>query len=388
MRITAVRATPIAVPLRVPEVWAFGRRTGQISVLVEVDTDEGVTGIGEAAAYPSVDVVLAALRGLEPLVVGEDPMAVERLTKRVEVVGTWHHMRNQSPALAAVDMACWDIVGKVCSQPLSTLFGGVFHDTVEFFYYVTGAEPDQLRQMAEEGTKAGFSTFYLKVGAPDPREDLERVAAVRDGAGAAGRIRVDANEAWSPAAAIRILREMEPFGLEFAEQPVSGRNLTEMAYVRSRVDTPLLANEASWTRFDQMETVRHAAADAISVDNQMDGGLMNLKRSAGICEAAGLGVVKHSLGELGVALTASLHVLSTTPNFIYANQGYASILADDILAEPYEHRDGRLAPPSGPGLGVSLDREKVGRYAEDYARDPAAFAFTSRATGAAHLPRL
>jgi L-alanine-DL-glutamate epimerase-like enolase superfamily enzyme len=388
VRITAIRATPVAVPLRTPEIWAFGPRTGQISVLVEVDTDEGLTGIGEAAAYPSVDVVLAALRGLEPLVLGEDPTAVERLIKRVEVVGTWHHMRNNSPALAAVDMACWDIVGKLCAQPLVTLFGGRFHDTVEFFYYVTGQGPEELREMAGQGAKAGFSTFYLKVGSPRPEDDLERLAAVREGAGADAKIRIDANEAWSPAAAIRILRSMEPYGLEFAEQPVSGRNHEEMAYVRSRVDVPLLANEASWTRFDQLQTIRSAAADAVSADNQMDGGLLNLKRSAGICEAAGLGVVKHSLGELGVAMAAGLHVMAATPNFIYANQGYASVLADDIVTRPHTYVAGRVAPPEGPGLGVELDREKVARYAEDYARDPGAFAFTDRAGGAAHLPRL
>jgi L-alanine-DL-glutamate epimerase-like enolase superfamily enzyme len=388
VRITALRATPVAVPLRTDEVWAFGRRTGQISVLLEVDTDEGLTGIGEAAAYPSVDVVLAALRGLEPLVLGEDPTAVERLIKRVEVVGTWHHMRNTSPALAAVDMACWDIIGKLCAQPLVTLFGGRFHDAVEFFYYVTGQGPDELRAMAGQGAKAGFSTFYLKVGSPRPEDDLERLAAVRDGAGPAAKIRIDANEAWSPAAAIRILRSMEPYGLEFAEQPVSGRNHEEMAYVRSRVDVPLLANEASWTRFDQLQTIRSTAADALSADNQMDGGLLNLKRSAGLCEAAGLGVVKHSLGELGVAMAAGLHVMAATPNFIHANQGYASILADDVITRPHAYEAGRVAPPEGPGLGVELDREKIARYAEDYARDPGAFAFTDRSTGAAHLPRL
>src|SRR5699024_3651456 len=121
---------------------------------------------------------------------------------------------------------------------------------------------------------------YLKVGADDPRADVERVAALRDGAGPDMALRVDANEAWSPGAAVRLIGELERFGLELVEQPVSGRDLAGMAYVRGRIGTPLLANEASWTRYDQLAVIRAGAADVLSVDNQMDGGLLNLKRSA------------------------------------------------------------------------------------------------------------
>ncbi|GAA3729804.1 mandelate racemase/muconate lactonizing enzyme family protein [Salinactinospora qingdaonensis] len=390
MKITGIRATPVAVPFGTDEIWAFGRRRGQVSVIVEVDTDDGLTGIGEAAAYPSTDVVLAALGAIEPLVVGESPLNVERVAKRVEVVGTWHHMKNTSPALAAVDMACWDIIGKVCGQPLVTLFGGRFRDSVDFFYYVSGADLDELTERARQGVKEGFTTLYLKVGSTSVAEDVERVAAVRAGAGPDAGIRIDANEAWSPATAIRALRSMADYGLEFAEQPVSGRNLSEMAYVRGRVDTPLLANEASWTRFDQLEVIRHGAADAVSVDNQMDGGLLNLKRSAGICEAAGLPVVKHSLGELGVALAASLHVMAATPNFVHANQCYASLLADDVITEPHRYRNGGLTVPEAPGLGVTLDTDKVATYAEAYARDPRGYAFhdQDKLSAAPAIPRI
>src|ERR671924_1603010 len=326
MRITGLRPIPLAVPFREDELWAYGGRRGLVSVLLEVTTDEGVTGLGEAPAYPSTDIVLSVLRSIEPLVVGEDPFAIERLMKRIHLVGTWHHVKATSPAIAAVEMGCWDIVGKVCDQPLVNLFGGRVRDRVEFFYYLGRKSPAEVAADAERGVKAGFRTLYLKVGSDNPNDDIERVEALRDGAGPDALIRVDANEAWSPAAAIRILRDMERFGLELVEQPVSGRNLDEMAYVRSRIDTPMLANEASWTRYDQLEVVRAGAADVMSVDNQMDGGLLNLKRSAGICEAAGLPVVKHSLGELGVALAAAVHVLASTPNARFANQGYGALL--------------------------------------------------------------
>jgi L-alanine-DL-glutamate epimerase-like enolase superfamily enzyme len=377
MRITSLRATPVAVPFRAEERWAFGGRRGMISVLLEVHTDEGLVGLGEASAYPSVEVVLAVLRSVESLVVGEDPFEIERIMKRIQVVGTWHHVKATSPAIAAVEMACWDIVGKVCGQPLVNLFGGKVRDSVEFFYYLSPTSAEAVYADARRGAAMGFRTFYLKVGAGDPREDIDRVAAIRDGAGDDALIRVDANESWSSAAAVRIVREMERYRLELVEQPVSGRNLQEMAYVRSRINTPLLANEASWTRYDQLEVIRHGAADVVSVDNQMDGGLLNLKRGAGLCEVAGLPVLKHSLGELGLAVYAAVHVMASTPNFLYANQGYGSFLEEDIVgsgeALPYEN--GCLRVPDGPGIGVELNADRVAGYAEMYERERERFAF-------------
>ncbi len=392
MRITELRATPVAVPFREDEAWAFGARRGMVSIVLEVNTDVGLVGIGEAAAYPSADIVLAVIRSIEPLVLGENAFAIERIIKRISVVGTWHHVKATNPGIAAVEMACWDLVGKAAGQPLVNLFGGPVRDRVEYFYYLSRKPAAEIGADARRGVDAGFRTLYLKVGSDDWRDDVARVEAVRDGAGPDALIRVDANEAWSSNAAIRILRAMERFDIELAEQPVSGRNLAEMAYVRSRIATPLLANEASWTRYDQLDVIRHGAADVISVDNQMDGGLLNLKRSAGLCEVAGLPVLKYSLGELGVVMYAALHVIASTPNFLYANQGYASFLTDDIVRGPgpLSYVDGFLAVPAGPGIGVELDEERVARYAELYAKQAEEFAFHDQRALAATplLPKL
>jgi L-alanine-DL-glutamate epimerase-like enolase superfamily enzyme len=390
MRISSIEATPVAVPFRASEHWAFGSRRGMISILLHVHTDEGVTGIGEAAAYPSAEIVLAILRSVESLVLGESPFNIEKLMRRIHVVGTWHHVKATSPAMAAIEMACWDIAGKVCGQPLVNLFGGRVRDEVEYFYYVSQASPEAIAAEARRGRDRGFSTFYLKIGAGSPGADIARVEALRDGAGPGGLLRIDANEAFSPGTAIQIFRELERFGLELIEQPVSGRHLPEMAYVRSRLSTPILANEASWTRYDQFEVIRAGAADVISVDNQMDSGLLNMKRSAGLCEIAGIPVLKHSLGELGVAVYAATHLMASTPNFLPASQSYAALLSDDIIAGtgtlPY--RNGRLAVPDGPGLGIELDQDRVAKYADLYRAEGAGFAFhDSEAIKAAYYPK-
>lgn len=388
MRITSLEATPVAVPYRRPEQWAYGVRQGLVSVLLQVHTDDGVVGLGEAPAYPSADIVQAVLRSVEPLVVGEDPMTIERLAAKIDIVGTWHHVQATSPAIAAVEMACWDILGKVCGQPVCALMGGRVRDRAEEISYLGLDTPDVMSDLAAESVQAGYRTLYFKVGSDDPELDIDRVRAVRAGAGADARLRVDANESWSAAATIATVRRMAELGLEFIEQPVSGRNLAEMAYVRSRLDVPVLANEASWTRHDQLAVIGAGAADAISVDNQLDGGLLNLKRSAGLCDAAGFPVVKHSLGELGVATAAALHVICSSPNFLYANQAYTALLSDDVLkGNPLDPRDGTLAVPAGPGLGVTLDDEKVTRYSEEFARAGASYSFGDSARTTPLMPK-
>lgn len=388
MRIVELSMTPVAVPYQREERWAYGVRRGLVSVLLQVHTDEGVTGLGEAPAYPSADIVQATLRSLEPLVLGENPMAVERISNLIDIVGTWHHVKATSPAIAAVEMACWDIVGKVCGQPVSALLGGLVRTRAETIAYLGLDTPEAMGEQVTKAVGEGHRTLYFKVGADDADLDVERLRAVRDGAGPQTRIRVDANESWSSAAAIAMARRMQPYDLEFLEQPVSGRNLAEMAYVRRRVDVPLLANEASWTRHDQLAVISAGAADALSVDNQMDGGLLNLKRSAGICDAAGLPVVKHSLGELGVATAAALHVICSTPNFLYANQAYTTLLSDDVLAgNPLDPRDGTLAVPTGPGIGVELDADRVARHAETFIREGGTYAFTSPGGDTPLLPK-
>lgn len=377
MRITALEPTVVAVPFTRDELWAFGGRRGLTSVILEVHTDEGVTGLGEAAGYPTPEIVLAVIRSLEGLVVGEDPFRIERLMKRVEAIGTWHHVRQTSSGIAAVEMACWDIVGKVCGQPLVNLFGGRVRDEVEYFYYLSRGKPSEVADDARQAVELGYGTLYLKVGSDDPADDLARAEAAREGAGPDARLRVDANEAWSPGEAVRLIRQLERFDLELVEQPTSGRNLDELAYVRQRIATPLLTNEASWTRHDILAVLKRGAGDVVSVDNQMDGGLLNLKRAAGMCEAAGIPVLKHSLGELGIATYAGCHVIAATPNFLYANQAYGAFLADDIIAgvDALPYRDGRLTVPDGPGIGVELDRDKLDRYARIYAERGAEFSF-------------
>ena len=368
----------MAVPFTRPEAWAFGERTGMVSVLLEVDTDEGLVGLGEAAAYPSADIIEAVLRSIEPLVLGETAFNIERIMKRINIVGTWHHVAATSPAIAAVEMALWDLVGKASNQPVVNLFGGRVRDEVEYFYYLARSTPEEMAADAAAGYERGFRTFYLKACAADPADDIERVEAVHGAIGAGcrhpgrrqrglvgGRRDPDhQGHGEVRSGAGRAARVRPQPGLRW---PTSGLGSTSRCWPTRPPGPAITTSRSSST----------GAADVVSVDNQMDGGLANLKIGAAMCEVAGLPVLKHSLGELGVATYAGAHLLASIPNALFASQAYGSFLADDVIegASPLPYRDGRLTVPDGPGLGVTLDAERVGGYADAYRADPNGYSF-------------
>jgi len=274
-------------------------------------------------------------------------------------------------------MALWDIIGKACNQPVHRLMGGVVNPRVRFMYFLVRQAPEAMAEEAVEAVRQGFDTLYLKVGI-EPDLDLAQARAVRKAVGPGPRLRVDANEAWSVGTAVRMISQMKELDLEFVEQPVPAHNLAEMAHVRRVTGVPICANESAWTHRDVFNVITHQAADVIEIDPHEDGGLLAFKKEAALCEAAGLPVAKHSFGELGIATAAALQVMVTCPNFLLASQAYVSFLSDDIIAGgPFRFEQGTLAVPTAPGLGVSIDRDQLARYARYYEEHGAFDAYQS-----------
>jgi L-alanine-DL-glutamate epimerase-like enolase superfamily enzyme len=365
-----MNATVVSVPFREAETWIWGRREGMTNALVEIETDEGVTGVGECPGHPSVALVRQVLEGVRDVLVGEDPLRVERLLGLLLARRGLHHFRHAAnTALGGIETALWDIVGKVAGRPLSDLLGGRLRERVEYYRYVPLAPSEQMAEEAANAVAAGFRTIYLKSGF-DRRKDVDDVAAVRAAIGPEPKLRIDANEAWSPADAIGIMRELEPYGLEFVEQPVSMYDLDGLARVRGATRTPVAANQAAWLEFDVLEIVRKRAADVVLTCPHQLHGLAAFRKVAALCEFAGLPIVKHSFGDLGVTTYAAAHVLATCPNATLANQTHYNLLDDDVIAGgPPELVDGSLTLPEAPGIGVELDEDKVAQYAELYERE-------------------
>lgn len=370
MRITDLEVTVVSIPFREAETWIWGRRHGITNALVQVRTDEGVTGLGECPGHPNVRLVVDVLDAARDVVVGEDPFRIERLLQLLFTRRGMHHFRHTANvALGGLETALWDIVGKVAGQPLANLFGGRVRDRVDYYYYVPMASSDTMAAQAAEGGAAGFRTIYLKSGF-DRSKDVEDVAAVREAIGPDLRLRIDANEAWTPAEAISIATELEPFGLELIEQPVSMYDLDGLARVRRAVRTPVAANQAAWLEFDVLEIVRKRAADVVLTCPHQLHGLLAFKKVAALCEIAGLPIVKHSFGDLGVTTWAAAQVLATCPNATLANQTHYNLLDDDVIVGgPPIFTDGALELPDVPGIGVALDHEKMALYEETYLRE-------------------
>jgi L-alanine-DL-glutamate epimerase-like enolase superfamily enzyme len=365
MKISGLTATPVSVPFETEEVWAYGRRAGISNVLVEVETDEGLVGIGEAVGWPTPEIALDVLADVRPLLLGRDAFRVEEVMHELYAKRGWHYFRHTGGcALGGLEMALRDLVAKACERPLHVLFGGAVRDRIPYYWYVPAASREEMVSTARAGIARGFDTVYLKVGF-EPAGTLADVAAVREALGDGPRLRVDANEAWSVAEALRAIRELEPLGLEFVEQPVNMYDLDALGEVQERVSVPIAANQTSWDEFATLDVLRRGLASVIVTDPHQLGGLGRFKKVAAAAEFADTPVVKHSFGDLGVSTFAAAHVLATCPNAGLAHQTHYQLLADDVIVGgPPSFEEGGLALPDGPGIGVALDRERVEEYAE------------------------
>jgi len=369
-KITRIDTTAVSVPFTKPETWAWGRRLGITNLLIQIHTDVGVVGLGEAVGFPSIRISQAVVDSIEPFLKKKDVFAVEKLLRIMYTLAGWDGFKHTANcAIAGVEMALWDIIGKICNRPLCDIFGGRVKDKIPYMYYIVRQDPQTMIEEAQQAVEQGFKTLYTKVGI-DPQEDIRVVAALREAVGEDVLIRVDANEAWSEGMALRMINDMEKYHLEFVEQPIAMDNLKSMALLRERVRVPIAANQSSWTLSEVMNVIRNQAADVILTDPHQSGGLLNFKKAAVVAEAAGIPVVKHSFGELGIATCAGMHVIASSPNFPYANQIYIPFLSDGVIQGGLlSFTKDCLELPQGVGIGVELDEERVAKYAELYRKE-------------------
>jgi L-alanine-DL-glutamate epimerase-like enolase superfamily enzyme len=367
MVITGLDVTFVTIPFTRPELWAWGTRWGVTSAVIELHTDVGVTGLGEAVVVlgPTPPIVLAVLRRMEELVIGGAPNRVEHLTARVLGAGGWHSFRETAfTCWAGIEMACWDIVGKATGLSVCELLGGPIRDDVPAMFYVYGSDDlDEMIEYAKDGVSRGFDTVYVKVGIEEER-DVELVARLREAIGPKPKLRVDANEAWAPGTAVRILGRMKPFVVEYVEQPTLMFDLDGLAHVRRASGVSVAANQSSWGAFRIIDLIKRDACDVIMTDPHQEGGILAFKKAAAIAQAAGLPIVNHAFSPTTITMHAQLAVMGSSPNFILASQGHQDLLGGDVVTTPLEYTGGRMKIPRGPGLGLELDRGRLEEYRE------------------------
>jgi glucarate dehydratase len=377
MKITDIRATPVSVPLAAPLRHANGCHWGRfVRTVVEVETDEGITGLGEMGG--GGESAVAAFQALKPYLVGRDPSRIEEMRFLIaNPTASLYNHRTQM--LAALEFACLDILGQKWGVPVCDILGGKLRDHVPFASYLFFRYPNPSDGSCEVRTceqlvaeakalkkEFGFTTHKLKGGVFPPEFELECYHAIAD-ALPGDRLRFDPNGVWSTEQAIWFGQRIEALNNDYLEDPVFGMN--GMRRTREKVRMPLATNTVI-VNFEQLAAnVLHTAVDVVLLDTTFWGGIRACVKAAGVCEAFQLGVAVHSSGELGIQLATMLHLGAVIPNLTFAADAHYHHLTDDVIVGgKMQYCHGALPVPTGPGLGVRLDRDKMAAYHEDFQR--------------------
>jgi L-alanine-DL-glutamate epimerase-like enolase superfamily enzyme len=367
VKIAMLETIPVSVPYRRQEVSSIVARDGVSDVLVKLTTDDGLIGWGESCCGADTASVDAAVASMASFVVGRDPWNRDAMRRDVFTYGLWQFRAGTGNfAWAGIDMALWDICGRACGEPLWRLLGGLQQRETTYFYYLARGSSESLRAQVEEGLDAGFDVFYLKVGLDDA-EDAEMVSTTREHLGPDPRLRIDANGSWTIPQAVRNLRALNEYDIDFVEQPVRDHPVGQLAEVRARTGATVCANEGLWSEADVYARIRARDADVYCFSPYWVGSIGGFHRLSWLAHLEGLQICKHTHGELGLAAAASHHVLLTLPNGVEGHQQTAHLMEHDVLTQPIPIASGpSWGAINGPGLGVEVDDERVAEAAARY----------------------
>jgi len=377
MKITDIRPTTVTVPLEAPLRHANGCHWGRfVRTIVEVDTDEGITGLGEMGG--GGESAEAVFRAMKSYLVGHDPARIEQMRYLI-ANPTASLYNNRTQILAALEFACLDILGKQWDVPVSEILGGRLQERVPFASYLFFRYPNSIDGSGEVRTieqlvaharelkdRYGFTSHKLKGGVFAPEYELECYRAIA-GALDGDSFRFDPNAVWSTEQAIWFGQAIEDIKNDYLEDPVFGLN--GMRRTREKVRMPLATNTVV-VGFEQLAAnVLNTAVDVILLDTTFWGGIRQCVKAAGVCETFQLGVAVHSSGELGIQLATMLHLGAVIPNLSFAADAHYHHLKDDIIeGGKFKYERGSIKVPDGPGLGVLLNRDKLEEYSELYKR--------------------
>lgn len=379
MKITDLRVHVLQSPLDQPFAFSQGWVGRRSATLVEVATDSGLTGWGEAFAQGLEPPQIAAAvieHALRPLVLGANPLDIEVL---------WHRMYHQTrdygrkgsviAAISAVDIALWDLAGKHYGEPVHRLLGGAFRDRVQpyatGFYRLRGqGEAPRLADEALAHFEAGFRLMKVKLGygVDDDIAVIRAVARAIEGRGVT--LMVDTNHAYGRAEALRLGYVLDELDLRWYEEPVAPEDIDGYCELRARLRTPIAGGENEHTLHGFRELLGRHAVDIAQPDVGSCGGLTAARHIVALAQANGIEVNPHVWGS-AVAQAASLHLIAALPVAHHSVFARPPVLEHDrsshpfrceLVTEPIEMADGAVPVPQGPGLGITLRAETLDRF--------------------------
>jgi 2-dehydro-3-deoxyphosphogalactonate aldolase len=354
-------------------------RGGRYWLFLQLITDEGMIGLGERPSGNAIKLEsqISLLRDLcEQFVIGANPFDIESLWQRI--FASRHDYRHPgldaTPALSAIEMACWDIVGKALNQPIYNLLGGKAHDKLRAYAYMPTEgiweEPAKAGEIAIRLVEEGNSTCKFDPFTPlfpQPRDFplkmIRHVArifkSIRDAVGDELEVGIGTHGQFSTAGAIRVAKALEEFSPYWFEEPVPPENVDEMARVAAHTSIPIATGERLVTKFEFAEVLQKQAAQILQLDVGQCGGILEAKKIAGMAEAHYAMIAPHMYCG-PVAAAAAIQLDTCSPNFLI-QEFNANDLHQQIFLEPIRFEQGYILPPTGPGLGVTLDPAVVKR---------------------------
>jgi muconate cycloisomerase len=365
MKITRIDTIPVLVPIKAGMTMktAHGEHVDSRYVIVRVHTDVGIVGLGEATVGPrwngenATGCKAVIDEFLTPLLVGTDPLERSRIRAKMD-----EEIKLHPFAKAAIEMALFDIAGKLFKVPVYQLLGGAVRKSVPIKMVVGGFPPAQAVKLALQFADNGTTHIKVKVGI-QPAEDIERLRAIREAVGPNIWLSVDANGGWSLATAKMMLAYLEEFDIRLIEQPIPPGDPGALADLRSRTEIPIMADESAFNLAEAWTVAAARAADVISVYPGKNGGIIPAMEIAHLAKAAGLACHMGSNLELGIATAAMLHLAAACAN-IDCETYPADILGPlyhqwDVIKEPLKLGPNVAVVPEGPGLGVELDEKRL-----------------------------
>lgn len=353
MKIRDIRIGIIAIPLKTPFKTALRRVDAAEDLIVQVRTDDGAVGYGNAPATVVItgdsheSVAAAVTHTIGPALIGRDIDDREDILQAIQ-----HAMVHNTSAKAALDIAVHDLFAQKYGMPLHRFFGGAASRIVSDLT-VSVNEPSVMAADAQKAAAAGYRHIKVKVGL-DSEEDFRRVQAVRTAVGSAIALRLDANQGWKPKEAVRLIRRMEDAGLdiELVEQPVAAWDIDGLKMVTDSVDTDIMADESAFDAHDVFRLLSLRACDLINIKLMKAGGLGPAAKMAAMAESAGVGCMMGCMLESKVGITAAAALSAGQPVFVKNDLDAADLMAEDPVQGGISYDKNELVLSDRPGLGI------------------------------------
>ncbi|WP_033541456.1 mandelate racemase/muconate lactonizing enzyme family protein [Planococcus sp. CAU13] len=359
MKITKATIHSVRFPLKEPFIISYATYPDMPGIILKLETDIGLTGFGEAVpdehvTGEQVDAMFEVLKNvLIPRIIGRSPFDIEEIHHQMDAA-----ISHNPAAKAAIDIACYDLMGKAAGHPVYNLIGGRAHDTLQYPKVLSIEAPEIMVEKAKLAQTQNFSSLKLKVGRDDAALDIACIYAVREAVGKDMPIRIDVNQGWQTVGiAVQTINRLEGANLTWIEQPIRMGDIRGLAEVRRKVSTPIMVDESMQSMRDVLEIIRLNAADYINIKLMKTGGIYKAVQIAKAAEAAGVIAQIGSMVESSIGSAAGYHAVMSRKNIQTAELTGPLLFAEEIGNLLYEPPNVKLS--GKPGLGIDIDEQQL-----------------------------